>query len=263
MRIRIDLYTDTPEDLAVLEAVTAAARANPPPRRDEVFSTVEAGRSDIAMQLCQAPVEVAAVVPPPPPVEVAAVVPPPPPPPPPPPVEVAAVVPPPPPVEVAAGNRDSDGLPWDGRIHSSSKARLADGRWRQRRNTDPAVVTAVTAELRAALSAPAAPSAPVAAVPLAPVATVFPFPPIEEPAAVPPPPAATVLPFPFPPIEDPAVPPPPAAMTFPEFMRAITAARLAPGVVLEACKAVGMSSIPALNQRPDLIPSVAAALGVS
>ena len=157
-----------------------------------------------------------------------------------PPVEAAAVVPPPPPVEAAAGDRDSDGLPWDGRVHSSSKARLADGRWRQRRNTDPAVVTAVTAELRAALSAPAAPSAPVAAVPLAPVATVFPFPPIEEPAAV-----------------------PPAAMTFPEVMRAITAARLAPGVVLEACKAVGMPSIPALNQRPDLIPSVAAALGVS
>ena len=212
MRIQIDLYTDTPEDLAVLEAVTAAARANPPPRRDEVFSTVEAGRSDIAMQLCQAP------------------------------VEVAAVVPPPPPVEVAAGNRDSDGLPWDGRIHSSSRAKLADGRWRQRRNTDPSIVTEVTAELRAALSAPPAPA-----------------------AIVPPPPVSAVLPFPFPPIEEPAAvppPPPPAAMTFPEFMRAITAARLAPGVVLEACKAAGMPSIPALNQRPDLIPSVAAALGV-
>ena len=163
---------------------------------------------------------------------------------PPPPVEAAVV--PPPPVEAAAGDRDSDGLPWDGRIHSSSKARLADGRWRQRRNTDPAVVTAVTAELRAALSAPAAATGADGA------------------AVVPPPPAATVLSFPFPPIEEPAaVPPPPAAMTFPEFMRAITAARLAPGVVLEACKAVGMPSIPALNQRPDLIPSVAAALGVS
>lgn len=225
MRIQIDLYTDTPEDLAVLEAVLVAARANPPARHDEVFPTVED----------------AAVVPPPPVEDLtgvtdyhtgasSAVVPPPPP------VEVAAVVPPPP-----VDGCDSDGLPWDGRIHSSSKARLADGRWRQRRNTDPAVVTAVTAELRAALSAPA-----VAAVPL------------------PPQPAATVLSFPFPPIEEPAaVPPPPAAITFPEFMRAITAARLAPGVVLEACKAVGMPSIPALNQRPDLIPSVASALGVS
>ena len=216
MRIQIDLYTDTPEDVDILEAVIVAARA-----RSIKYDapTVEAGRSDIAMQLCQAPVEAAAVVPPPPP------------------VEAAAVVPPTPPVDGC----DSDGLPWDGRIHSSSKARLADGRWRQRRNTDPAVVTAVTAELRAAQCAPG-PCASAAAVPLAPVATVFPFPPIEEPVTV---------------------PPPPAAMAFPEFMRAITAARLAPAVVLEACKAVGMPSIPALNQRPDLIPSVAAALGVS
>jgi len=214
MRIQIDLYTDAPEDLAVLEAVIVAARARPPARSIEY---------DVP------PFEAAAVVPPPPP------------------FEAAAVVPPPPPFDGC----DSDGLPWDGRIHSSSKARLADGRWRQRRNTDPAVVTAVTAELRSALSAPAA---------------VVPPPPA---AVVPPPlaPASAVLSFPFPPIEEPAtaaVPSPPAAaMTFPEFMRAITAARLAPGVVLEACKAVGMPSIPALNQRPDLIPTVAAALGVS
>ena len=215
MRVQIDLYTDTPHDLAVLEAVIAAARLNPP-----LPGLVEC-----------VPTPLATIVPPPPPFEVAAVVPPPTP------VEAVAVVPPPTPVDGC----DSDGLPWDGRIHSSSKARLADGRWRQRRNTDPAVVTAVTAELRAALSAPAAAVVPPPPPP-APVATVFPFPPIEEPAAV---------------------PSPPAAMTFPEFMRAITAARLAPGVVLEACKAVGMPSIPALNQRPDLIPSVAAALGVS
>lgn len=133
------------------------------------------------------------------------------------------------------GDRDSEGLPWDGRIHSSSKALLADGKWRQRRNTDPAVVAAVTAELRAAL---AAPSAPVPAAP--------PAPPAPPPAAVvPPPPEA------------------PASMTFPQFMHAITAARLAPGVVLEACKAVGMPSIPALAQRTDLIPAVATALGVA
>ncbi len=243
MRVQIDLYTDMPHDLAILDAVIAAARLHPPlPGLAEC----------VPMNV---PVEAAAVVPPPPTVEAAAVVPPPPTVeaaavvPPPPPVEAAAVVPPPPTVEAAAvvpppptvDGCDSDGLPWDGRIHSSSKARLADGRWRQRRNTDPAIVNAVTAELRAALSAPAAAVVPPAPLP-APVATVFPFPPIEEPAAV---------------------PPPPATMSFPEFMRAITAARLAPGVVLEACKAVGMPSIPALNQRPDLIPSVAAALGVS
>ncbi len=218
MKVTIEIYADSDSDVlaAVLDACRAAASAPaaaavPPPPVEDLT-----GVTDYHTGATSTP---------------------------PPPVEAAAVVPPPPPVDGC----DSDGLPWDGRIHSSSRAKLADGRWRQRRNTDPSIVTEVTAELRAALSAPPAPA-----------------------AIVPPPPVSAVLPFPFPPIEEPAatsapaaVPPPPAAMTFPEFMRAITAARLAPGVVLEACKAVGMPSIPALSQRPDLIPTVAAALEVS
>jgi hypothetical protein len=152
---------------------------------------------------------------------------------------------------------DADGLPWDGRIHSSSKALLVDGKWRQRRNTDPAVVAAVTAELRAALGAPAV-------VPQPPPVTVAPFVPenipLPVPLAVVPPPPMAVFDAPSCPSTDPALN---APMTFPEFMKAITAARIPPGTVLDACKAVGMPSIPALNQRPDLIPTVAAALGVS
>jgi len=144
--------------------------------------------------------------------------------------------------------RDADGLPWDGRIHSSSKALLVDGKWRQRRNTDPAVVAAVTAELRAALGAPA-PAAAAVVVP-SPV-TVAPF----VPENIPLPAALVVVPPPPPPAD--------ATLSFPDFMRAITAARIPPGTVLDACKAVGMPSIPALNQRPDLIPTVAAALGVA
>jgi hypothetical protein len=148
--------------------------------------------------------------------------------------------------------RDADGLPWDGRIHSSSKALLVDGKWRQRRNTDPAVVAAVTAELRAALGAPAAPTVTLESLTPQPS-------PMELSAArlsppMPPPPALAIVPPP-PPVE--------TAMSFPEFMKAITAARIPPGTVLDACKAVGMPSIPALNQRPDLIPTVAAALGVA
>ncbi len=166
----------------------------------------------------------------------------------------ATAVPPPPAPRVdpgPPGDRDSEGLPWDGRIHSSSKALLADGKWRQRRNTDPAVVAAVTAELRAAL---AAPSAPVPAAPPAPPSTVPAY------SGVTPALDATITP-PVPPA--PPVEPAPATMTFPQFMHAITAARLAPGIVLEACKAVGMPSIPALAQRTDLIPAVATALGVA
>ncbi len=176
--------------------------------------------------------------------------------------QVAAFAPPPQTAPAAPrvdfgqpGERDSEGLPWDGRIHSSSKALLADGKWRQRRNTDPAVVAAVTAELRAAL---AAPSAPVPAAPPAPAAPpVPPAPPSTVPAYSGVTPALDVT------ITPPAPPVEPAAMTFPQFMHAITAARLAPGIVLEACKAVGMPSIPALAQRTDLIPAVATALGVA
>jgi hypothetical protein len=189
-----------------------------------------------------------------------------------------------------AAERDADGLPWDGRIHSSSKALLVDGKWRQRRNTDPAVVAAVTAELRAALGAPAAPVSTVTLESLTPqpspmeLSAVRLSPPVSTvpaysgvtpalDAAIAPTEAFLRRDIPVPPVELPplpalaVVPPPPppadATMTFPEFMRAITSARIPPGTVLDACKAVGMPSIPALNQRPDLIPTVAAALGVS
>lgn len=45
-------------------------------------------------------------------------------------------------------DRDTHGLPWDERIHSSSRAKNADGSWRQRRNLSPVTLEAVTTELR-------------------------------------------------------------------------------------------------------------------
>ena len=202
MKVTIEFYSDYAEDMRALDAVFTARR--------------------------EANITPAAVVPLPP----AAPAP-----------EVAVVSPPPALVPfsptTAAPTFDKDGMPWDGRIHSSSKAFLADGTWRQRRNTDPAVVAAVTAELRAAMAAPApvVPAAPAAPQP-------WPFPPAAD---VPPPPPA---------------PPVDAPMTFPLFMKAITAARTPPATVLAACTAVGVPNIPALMSRPDLIPQVAATLGV-
>lgn len=49
----------------------------------------------------------------------------------------------------ASANHDSHGLPWDERIHASSKALNADGTWRKRRGVTGDVVNAVEAELRA------------------------------------------------------------------------------------------------------------------
>lgn len=211
MKITYELDTELPGDLYALAALSRALD-----------------------QITTAPDETPAAVVPPPPAapapDVAAV-----PPVPPAPTPAVAVVPPPwAPFSptIAAPTFDKDGMPWDGRIHSSSKAFLADGTWRQRRNTDPAVVAAVTAELRAAIAAPAAPAAPVD--------------PVDWTASLVPPP-----------------PPVDAPMTFPMFMKAITAARTPPATVLAACTAVGVPNIPALMSRPDLIPQVAATLGVA
>lgn len=58
-----------------------------------------------------------------------------------------------PPVETVAPDTalvDKEGLPWDSRIHSSSKALVADGTWRLRRGVDAVQVAEVKDELRAA-----------------------------------------------------------------------------------------------------------------
>lgn len=49
---------------------------------------------------------------------------------------------------------DKEGLPWDSRIHSSSKAFIADGTWKLRRGVDPAEVATVKAQLRELMAVP-------------------------------------------------------------------------------------------------------------
>ncbi len=87
---------------------------------------------------------------------------------------------------------DKNGLPWDGRIHSSSKNKNADGSWRYLRGVDKDLVGIVEAELRQLTANDAPPPPP---------------PVVEQPKAddAPPPP-------PPPPVEAPAAtdaPPPP------------------------------------------------------
>lgn len=145
---------------------------------------------------------------------------------------------------------DVKGMPWDGRIHASTRAKLQDGTWRQKRNTDPAYITQVENELRAAMGAPA----PAAAAPAAPTVA----------AAVPSAPPVTGAP---------AAPAAPAGGTtaaspssFAEFLQkvtaAVTAGSFAQADVIAACQAVGVPTLPALGARPDLIPSVCLQLGI-
>lgn len=81
---------------------------------------------------------------------------------------------------VSSADLDKNGLPWDERIHASSRAKIADGSWRMKRGVQQHVVEEVEAQLRgqthgSAAAEPAAPAAPAAppgppAPPAAPVA---------------------------------------------------------------------------------------------
>lgn len=181
----------------------------------------------------------------------------------------------------ASGERDSKGMPWDGRIHASSKAKVADGSWRYKRGVDDKVIAPIEAEIRAALGAPAvavggtAPAfgahpfseqpAPVVAPPAVqtvvaavPAVAAVPPAPVAPAAVVAPPPAASV-----------AVPVAPAApvagiTTYEQLMAAlppkIVSGELTAAQMQEACEMYGVPSIAALGQRPDLVPFVVAAL---
>lgn len=86
----------------------------------------------------------------------------------------------------ASDEVDADGLPWDERIHSSSKKKTAKNVWARRKNVDDSVFDQVVAELRsggnggAAANYGQAPSAPsVNAVPSAPVMPAAPMAPAQ------------------------------------------------------------------------------------
>jgi hypothetical protein len=154
---------------------------------------------------------------------------------------------------------DKAGLPWDGRIHASTRAKNADGTWRMRRGIEEALVAAVTGELRQTM-APVIPQPPAQAVP------AIPKPPFV-PSVVPPVPQASITP-------ETAlvgavltashsdVP----ALTFPKLMQLITTAftskALSQEQIKAAIEAAGLPSLPMLASRPDLVQGVADSLGL-
>ena len=131
--------------------------------------------------------------------------------------------------------RDSTGLPWDARIHASTKTKVASGAWTAKRNVDPAFKAQVEADLRGlpapAAAAPAVPAAPPAA-PLAPA-------PVDMPQA-------------------------PAARTFAQYMAEIGGMFSARPVdahnaMTAALAPHGMQHVGQLAGKPELIDAVDAA----
>jgi hypothetical protein len=123
-------------------------------------------------------------------------------------------LPSPPPAIVGLPELDAQGLPWDERIHASSKTLTTRGTWRTRRNLADGYQAQVEAELRSKLSGRAPVAAPAHPIPQPPVAVA------SQP--VPPPPVATVAapeipqaPVAAPPVVVPFVPPTPYPPSFP------------------------------------------------
>ena len=202
--------------------------------------------------------------------------------PPAPPVPAAPpVVPPPPAGSIAPATSvelDAEGLPWDARIHASTREKAATGKWRARRNTSDEVHATVRAELRQVLGAPQVTIAsyhelPADATP-GEVAAAFAGVQTQAPALF----NAGLVPSPMdvPPPPTVAVPVPPAptasssdgatsaADTVMALIMRITAAQAAGQVTIDQTQAaatgLGLTSIRDLMLRPDLVPAVSMAL---
>lgn len=135
---------------------------------------------------------------------------------------------------------DADGLPWDARIHSDATERKAKtGKWKTRKNLPDGYKEQIEAELRGVPVTPATPA------------------PAPAPSA--PSPAATAAPAPTPPTA--------GGMTFAEFTRWVLghtqAQRCNQTDVQLAVQAAGLSSIPELAKRTDLIATVVDSLKAS
>ncbi|MGL5280764.1 MAG: hypothetical protein ACRC8W_03285 [Plesiomonas shigelloides] len=189
---------------------------------------------------------------------------------------------------------DSEGLPWDERIHAGSKTRNQDGTWKARKKRQDMsaeewsdYVTGVKAELKELMNVPVVPVAAagseldaLAVTPPVPtpdpevvpavvddVVPVPPVPAVEPPAVVdmPVPPVPVVEPEVTVAIEAEQLPPVPPAppvsdsvTTFPALMTWLTSHESVLTVerVNQVVQSHGLTELKQLIQRPDLIPQV-------
>lgn len=160
---------------------------------------------------------------------------------------------------------DSRGLPWDGRIHASTKTRLAkDNSWKLKRGLDPQYVEQIEAELRQVMAIPSAPTVEPTIAPPAPtetqglhpgqnafnVATVNHLTAQGNAAKT----AEVSTP------QTGASSSDYSTWGMPELMRGLTAKKIDQAYVAQVVQQLGVPSIMALGARKDLIPLVAETL---
>lgn len=162
------------------------------------------------------------------------------------------------PLAAGAGELDTEGSPWDVRIHSGAKSHTKDGKWKLARNVDPTLVERVKAELLAVVPVIEAPPVVAAPVVEAPPAAVIP---VEVPVVAP----TAVAPVEAPPAVVPVVETPPAVVpvvpvtTYTELITLITDQSKPGGVsqandVKDAIKAAGAGAM-GVTTLPELAPA--------
>jgi hypothetical protein len=138
---------------------------------------------------------------------------------------------------------DSDGYPWDHRIHSSTKSKISNGTWKTKRGVETTTIDAVRAEFDRAASIPAGVSAP-----LPPAAAAEPVP--SQPAPTPTPPTV-IAPVPAG-AEKPTNPALLFTTTLQLYAAAVNGGKIAAGSGETWAKQVGLPSMASMVARPDL-----------
>lgn len=142
---------------------------------------------------------------------------------------------------------DSAGIPWDDRIHSSTKAVTEAGLWRKRRGIDPATVAEIEillTNVSVVEDTPEMPTTPSIMMPEMPVTPM---------------PEMPVAPMPEMPVA-PITEMPVAPITFNDFMqgvsRGMSAKIINPAYLKELSETFGLSAITDLITNESLIPSL-------
>lgn len=165
---------------------------------------------------------------------------------------------------------DKNGLPWDARIHASTKTKKGDGTWTAKRGVDPALVPQVEAELRQVMGAPAAPLAQQATGGIAQLAaTVAPSTPNAAfsnvpPTIAPPPPlpSAPALGAASNTTAAPNAAPADSRQAYVTLVgrasAAMQAGKMTQNEIVELCTKYGIPGLPLLLNRLDLVPQITA-----
>jgi len=157
---------------------------------------------------------------------------------------------------------DAEGLPWDERIHSSSKKKTAKGVWAKRRGgPSGAELAAIEAELRGVTQVPMptpAPVVPPMPVPVVPVGGVPEAAPIPAPMPAPPQPAPTPV---APPAPTPAPAPVAEEWDFAKLMMHIgpkMGSVITPEYLAQVVQRFGLNAITDAATKPEVIGQLVA-----